>query len=382
MARLPTLLERGSKGGRQLRVAIVSPYAWDRFGGVQSHIAALTETLLQRGHEAKIFAPVSMSRSLKPADEPHFHLVGRAVGIPANGSIAPLAFGPLAATGIRTALRDFAPDVLHLHEPLIPSLSLLAALNSDVPAVGTFHASAEGSFGYRAAKLPLERAMRKIKVRTVVSDAARELIARYFPGDYVLTPNGVEVERFATAEPIVVEEGRTVLFFGRIERRKGLEVLIQAMARLSDLEATLVVAGGGPEEKHCRNLAATLEVRVRFIGRVPDEDKPGIYRGADVYCAPGLGGESFGIVLVEALAAGTPVVCSDLDGYRAVAGEVAELVPPGDAGLLADAIRSVLVDDPKAEQMRQLSRKMAGLYDWKRLAAGVEANYEAAIAAG
>jgi phosphatidyl-myo-inositol alpha-mannosyltransferase len=363
-------------------VAIVCPYAWDRFGGVQSHIAALAQTLTERGHDAHIFAPVSMSRSLKPAEEPNVHLVGRAVGIPANGSIAPLAFGPLAATGIRTALRELSPDVLHLHEPLIPSLSLLAALNSDVPAVGTFHASAEGSFGYRAAKLPLERAMRKIKVRTVVSDAARELISRYFPGDYLLTPNGVEVERFAEAEPIVACEGPTVLFFGRIERRKGLEVLIQAMARLRDIGATLVVAGGGPEEKHCRALASNLEVAAEFLGRVPEEDKPGVYRGASVYCAPGLGGESFGIVLVEALSAGIPVVCSDLEGYRAVAGEVAMLVPAGDAGALADALREVLTDPLKARQMRDMSRKMAGLYDWKRLAAGVESNYLKAIEQG
>lgn len=340
-------------------------------------MAALSRALMERGHEARIFAPSSLTKGGVPA-EPTVELVGRAVGIPANGSIAPLAFGPMAAVGIRTKLRDFAPDVLHLHEPLIPSLSFLALTNSDVPAVGTFHASAEHSFGYRAARPALTRVISKLKVRTAVSDAARELISRYFPGEYVLTPNGVEVARFAEAEPIDLGPGPNILFFGRIERRKGLEVAIQAMTRLRETGATLVVAGSGPEERECRSLAQRLDVPVRFLGKVSEDDKPGIYRGTDVYCAPGLGGESFGIVLVEALAAGTPVVCSDLPGYRAVAGGAATLVAAGDAGALADALRSVLTDSEKAAEMSRLSSRMSGLYDWRRLVAGVEANYERA----
>lgn len=363
-----------------MRIALVCPYAWDRFGGVQSHIVALSHTLMGRGHEVRVFAPWSAGKRSTPV-EPHVTLVGKAIGIPANGSVAPLAFGPIAAIDIRNGLRAFSPDVMHLHEPLIPSLSFLALTNSDAPSVGTFHASAEGSIAYRVARPVLSRAINRLEVRTAVSDAARDLIARYYPGTYLLTPNGVEVERFSTAEPIDLGAGPNVLFFGRIERRKGLEVLIQAMTRLRDIGATLVVAGSGPEESACRALAARLDVPARFLGRVSEDDKPGIYRGADVYCAPGLGGESFGIVLVEALAAGVPVVCSDLDGYRAVAGAAAELVPPGDAGALADALRAVLTDSEKAERMRKLSVRHAGMYDWQRLAAGVEAVYDKALSA-
>jgi phosphatidylinositol alpha-mannosyltransferase len=306
-------------------------------------------------------------------------IVGRAVGIPANGSIAPLSFGPGGWAGARRTLASFGPHVVHLHEPLIPSLSLLSLWSTDAPSVGTFHAAADSSAGYRVARPVLQRAARRLAVRTAVSDAARALVKRYFPGDYLLTPNGVEVERFADAPALDLGMARSVLFLGRIERRKGLNVLIRAMATLDDLDATLVVAGTGPEEGSCRSLATSLGVDIRFIGRVAENDLPGIYRAADVYCAPGLGGESFGIVLVEAMAAGAPVVCSDLEGFRGVAGAAAALVPPNDPDALADRLREVLTDDARREAMSKASRRVAHMHDWKRLVAGVEAIYEQAI---
>jgi len=397
-----------------MRIAIVCPYAWDMVGGVQTHVRALARTLARRDHEVRIIAPLN-SRSRGGSDgygapgyaasgygapgyaasgygadgfapdgygAPGFVAAGRAVGIPANGSVAPVAFGPGAALGVRRALKEFAPDVVHLHEPLIPSVSLHALWGADAPLVGTFHASADSSLGYRAARPVLERAARRLHVRTAVSDAARALVSRYFPGDYALTPNGIETGAFADAEPLDLGPGRHILFFSRIERRKGLEVLIQAMTRLRDLGATLVVAGSGPEERHCRKLAAQLGVRAEFIGRLDEPDVPRAYKGADVYCAPGLGGESFGIVLVEAMAAGTPVVCSDIGGFRAVAGGAAELVPPGDPGPLADALRAVLTDGGRAERMSKAGRRLASMYDWNRLVAGVEAIYERARTPG
>jgi phosphatidylinositol alpha-mannosyltransferase len=340
-------------------------------------VRALSAALRGRGHEVLVTAPYSTASDEPPGDG--VVLVGRAVGIPSNGSIAPLAFGPLAAAGVRRTLRSFDPEVVHLHEPLIPSLSLLALWNASAPTVGTFHAAADASVGYMLSRPVLDRAARRLTVRTAVSDAARSLAERYFPGEYLVTPNGVDTARFANAEPTDLGPGRKVLFVGRIERRKGLEVLIQAMTRLRDAEVTLIVAGAGPEEAHCRKLAQQIDVPVRWLGLLTDDAVAALYKSIDVYCAPGLGGESFGIVLLEAMAAGAPVVCSDLTGYRAVAGGAAVLVPPGEPGPLADALRAVLSDEQEANKMRTMSQRLSSLFDWDRLVPGVERAYARAI---
>ena len=360
-----------------MRVALVCPYAWDRVGGVQSHIRSLASVLSDKGHEVQILAPASLGR-----DEPHeegVRIVGGALGIPVNGSVASLSFGPSAAARVRREIDSFGPDVLHLHEPLIPSLAFLVLASSETPAVGTFHASSEGSVGYLAFKPILELAAKRLAVRTAVSEPARELVSRYFPGDYMLTPNGVQVERFASAAPAPPGEGRWVLFLSRLEKRKGLEVLIKAMARLTDLEdVRLAVAGTGPEENYCRRLAERLGVEIAWMGRVGEADLPGLYAGVDAYCAPALGGESFGIVLIEAMAAGAPVVCSALDGFTAVAGPAAALALPGDAAGLAARLREVLADPTRRQRMSAASRQQAALFDWPRLVATVEELYEAA----
>ena len=357
-----------------MRVAIVCPYAWDAYGGVQSHVRALAAHLRERGHETLILAPAIRRSGASGAE-----IVGRAVSVPANGSIAPISFGPAGAARVRSALARFGPDVVHAHEPLAPSISLLAVLESRAPVVGTFHAAAERSLGYRVARPVLERAAARIRVRSAVSDAARALIARYFPGEYALTPNGVDAGIYADAEPLDLGSGPVVLFFGRLERRKGLEVLLQAMTRLRDTEARLVVAGTGPGERSARALAASLKVDMTWLGRVSESDKARVFKGADVYCAPNLGGESFGIVLVEAMAAGTPIVCSSLPGCAGVAGSVARLVPPGDAGRLADALRAVLSDEDARAQMTRSGLRTAGAFDWRRLTANVEALYDRAV---
>lgn len=364
-----------------MKVALVCPYAWDRVGGVQSHIRALGQVLSRNGHEVQIMAPSSMTLTHQLGGGGDVKLVGRAVGIPANGSVAPLAFGPLAAAGIRTALRDFGPDVMHLHEPLIPSLSLLALRTSKVPSVGTFHAAKDGSLAYQVASPVLSRAAERLTVRTAVSDAARALIKEYFPGEYSLTPNGVDVSRFSQATPLDLPPGPKILFLGRLERRKGLEVLIQAATRLRDTGVQLIVAGTGPGERSARALAERLGVPATFVGRLGEDELPRMYRSVDAYCAPGLGGESFGIVLVEAMAAGTPVICSDLPGYRSVAGAAASLVPPGDAGALADALREVLTDPEAATRHRKDGQRVAGMFDWRRLVSNVETMYKRAVEA-
>lgn len=361
-----------------MKVALVCPYAWDKFGGVQSHVRALADALRKRDHRVEVFAPRSKAAP-EMSTEPGVTFTGRSVAIPANGSVAPLAFGPMAAVALRRALKEFDPDVLHLHEPLIPSLSLLALWNSDVPAVGTFHAAADASFGYQAGKPALLSAMRKLAVRTTVSEAARNLISRYFPGDYEMTPNGVDVPRFRDAQPVPFEEPNPVLFLSRIEKRKGLEVLIRALAHLGRDDVTLVAAGTGPEELRCRALTEELGVKTVWLGRVSEADLPRVFKAAIIYCAPGLGGESFGIVLIEAMAAGLPVICSDLPGFQAVASDAAEIVPAGDPEKLAEAIASVLDEPGRGGAMSLASEKVAARYDWAGLVQNVESLYVRAV---
>lgn len=359
-----------------MRIALVCPYAWDRFGGVQSHVRSLAGALRSRGHVVQVFAPHVAVDAAAPDG---VTLVGRAVPVPANGSVAAVAFGPAVGTAVRSALADFDPDVLHLHEPLIPSVSLLALRASEVPAVGTFHAAMEWSAGYGIARSALGPTIRRLAVRTVVSDSALALVSRYFPGDYAVTPNGIDASSFAGAAPKRHADGPVVLFLSRLEKRKGLEVLVRAMAELEG-SATLVVGGSGPEERTAKALARSLGVRAVWLGRVPDPDVAATYRGADVYCAPALGGESFGIVLVEAMAAGTPVVCSDLPGFRAVASGAAFLVPVEAHLRLAAALRRVLEDPAKAEGMRAAGREVAARYDWDNLVPRLEEVYASALA--
>jgi len=362
-----------------MKVAIVCPYAWDRFGGVQSHVRSLAAALRERDHEAIVIAP---SAGEVTGAEPGVRIVGRALPIPANGSVAPLAFGPLAAAGMRRELRDLSPDVVHIHEPLIPSLSLLALWNAEVPTVGTFHAAAESSAGYRLARPLLDRAARGLTVRTAVSNAARALAAMYFPGDFVITPNGIDIARFENASAMTMPDGPpSILFFSRLEKRKGLDVLIRAAAELHDVECELVIAGAGPQERSSRRLAKSLEVPARFLGRVDEADLPGVYRSATVYCAPAIGGESFGIVLLEAMAAGLPVACSDLPGFREVAGGAAAFAPPGDHGELADTLRRLLADPGRRREMSDRSRERAARFDWRVLVHDVERLYERAVSA-
>ncbi|HVF52615.1 MAG TPA: glycosyltransferase family 4 protein [Actinomycetota bacterium] len=355
-----------------MRIALVCPYAWDRPGGVQSHVRSLAGVLRRRDHEVLVVAPKADPNS---RGEEGTTLLGRAVGIPANGSVAPITFGPLAAAGVRSALKGFRPEVLHLHEPLIPSTSLHALMLSRTPALGTFHAASGSSAGYRVAGMVLERAVRRLAIRSAVSEAARALVMRYFPGTYEITPNGIDLEPFLKASPRARNAPqRSVLFLGRLEKRKGLEVLIRAAARTGH-PPEITVAGEGPEETRCRALARDLGVPCEWRGEVATAELPRLYRSATVYCAPSLGGESFGIVLLEAMASGAPVICSDLDGYRMVGGDAVRLVPPGDHVALAGALDDVLGNERKQAALRRAGRERVKSFDWGALVEDVEELY-------
>ncbi|MGH2718956.1 MAG: glycosyltransferase family 4 protein [Actinomycetota bacterium] len=355
-----------------MKVGIVCPYDWSYPGGVRSHILGLAEALpAVTGGEitAEILAPASRA-------EPGIWAAGKTVGIPANGSVARLCFGLGPARRVADRLAQGDLDLLHLHEPGIPSISLLALRAAQVPLVATFHASAERSAGYAVMRPFLTRWLNRLSVRIAVSAAARSLVGRYFPAPYRLIPNGVPVAHFAGVAPdlALLELKPFVLFVGRAEPRKGFGVLVAAVEQLRGKGVDLrIVTTGSPEG---------VPPWVVPLGRVDDDRLPGVYAAADVYCAPSLGGESFGIVLVEAMAAGAPVVCSDLPGYREAAGgppgAAAKFVPRDDPSALAVALREVLTDPALAAALVAAGRQLAAELDWRVLAAEIAGCYREA----
>lgn len=345
---------------------MVCPYDWSYPGGVRSHIEGLTAALGGLGAEVQIIAPAS-------SKHPDIFVAGRTLGIPYNGSVARLCFGPRAGRRIRRHLEGAGLDLLHIHEPFSPSVSLLALHHAKVPVVATFHASATRSRAYRVAKPFLDSFMDKVGARIAVSQAALALVSRYFPGEYRLVPNGIEMDRFAGALPAQgLAGGRPfVLFVGRPEPRKGLDVAVEAVERVRATHPVELVVVGPTSRDVPRWVTA--------LGPVSQEELPGIYRAASVFCAPSLSGESFGIVLAEAAAAGVPVVCSDLPGYQEAAAGAALHAPAGDAAATAAEILSVLTDPDRAARMVARGRKRAQQLDWKVLAAQVVEAYDAAV---
>jgi phosphatidylinositol alpha-mannosyltransferase len=299
------------------------------------------------------------------------------VSIPtaANGSVAPIA--PDVSAQLRTirALRDEDFDVVHLHEPLCPGPTQTAVLFKNAPLVGTFHAAGD-SLAYKVARPLLRRAANRLDLRCAVSEDARDMAAAALGGEYELVFNGVEVDDFAHATPWPTGGAPTVLFCGRHEPRKGLSVLLDAMAELP-ANVVLWVASDGPETEELKARVAG-DARIEWLGRIDDEEKASRMAGADVFCAPSLRGESFGIVLLEAMAARTPVVASDLPGYANVArdGRDALLVPPGDAGAVADAIAKVLADPVTADSLVASGEQRARSFSMEALAERYEALYE------
>lgn len=360
-----------------MRVVLICPYSLTLPGGVQGQVLGLARTLRQRGVTATVLGPCD-----GPPPEAGVISVGPSVSLAANGSVAPLAPDPPAIRRTLEVLAAEEPDVLHLHEPLVPGPALTALLAGSVPAVGTFHAS--GRVPAYVWLRPAVRAVaRRIGIRTAVSPEARALAERWLGGACHVMPNGVEVERFAKADPWPAPEtpggsGRAILFVGRHEPRKGLEVLLKAFSAL-DTDAVLWVAGEGPETAA---LAAAAPSNVEWLGRISDQELAERLRSAAVFCAPSLHGESFGVVLLEAMAAGTPVVASDISGYRDVArpGREAVLVAPNDPAALADGLRRVLDDPILAGRLVEAGAGRAAAFSMERLAARYVDLYEALLA--
>ncbi|MFC9237790.1 glycosyltransferase family 4 protein [Streptomyces decoyicus] len=360
-----------------MKIGIVCPYAWDVPGGVQFHIRDLADHLIRLGHEVSVLAPADDETPLPP----YVVSAGRAVPVPYNGSVARLNFGFLSAARVRRWLQHGAFDVIHIHEPASPSLGLLACWAAQGPIVATFHTSNPRSRAMIAAYPILQPALEKISARIAVSEYARRTLVEHLGGDAVVIPNGVDVDFFGSAEPKAEWQGKTIGFIGRIdEPRKGLPVLVKALpAILAEVpDARLLVAGRGDEEEAVAALPAEMRSRVEFLGMVSDEDKARLLRSVDVYVAPNTGGESFGIILVEAMSAGAPVLASDLDAFAQVLdqGEAGELFTNEDAEALAAAAVRLLGDPARLAELRERGARHVRRFDWSTVGADILAVYE------
>ncbi|GAB3427587.1 glycosyltransferase family 4 protein [Flindersiella endophytica] len=362
-----------------MRVGIVCPYSLDAPGGVQNHVRDLAEALIGLEHTVSVLVPADDDTPVPPYVVP----AGRTVPIPYNGSIARLSFGPLSAARVRRWIREGEFDVLHIHEPALPSLSLLAVWAARGPIVGTFHSSISRSRMMSAGSAILRPALEKISARIAVSEPARTTLVQHLGGEPVVIPNGLFVDRFAGAAPRPEWRGEngTLCFLGRIdEQRKGLAVLLEAFPAIADARpgVRLLVAGPGDVEEACEGLPSKYRDAVTFLGMIDDTDKARMFATSDLYVAPHIGGESFGIVLVEAMAGGAPVLASNLDAFERVVdgGRLGDLFPIGDSSALAAGALALLDDPDRRKRLREAASHGVRRYDWSNVADEIVSVYE------
>ncbi|HKG57893.1 MAG TPA: glycosyltransferase family 4 protein [Candidatus Limnocylindrales bacterium] len=362
-----------------MKIGLVSPYVYPLPGGVTEHVRYLYENLRLRGHDVRI---ITSSHGLQRSSEGDVIRVGKGFSMPANGSVGTVTLSPRYPSQVRQMLQRERFDLLHFHEPFVPFLSLVLLRESTSVNIATFHAYAGFSPSYEFGKRMLGGYADRLHGRIAVSAAARHFIDRFFPGDYKVIPNGVDVDRYRRAVPLARwQDGtRNLLFVGRHEPRKGLLELLKAfrILRKTGCECRLLVVGSGPQEREARRYVMTRRLRgVEFLGRVSDDEKAQLFKTADVYVSPATGGESFGIVLLEAMAAGTAVVCSDIHGYKGVVrrGREGLLVPPRKPKALAAALAALLADDDLRHRMGASGVSRAEEFSWERVAAKVDDYY-------
>jgi phosphatidyl-myo-inositol alpha-mannosyltransferase len=361
-----------------VRIALVCPYAWESPGGVQVHVKSLAVRLLERGHQATVLAP-----TLSIPSEPWVRSLGRPIRVSYQGTVAPIA--PFSYRRTRAALASLRPDVVHVHEPLTPSAAMFATLGATLPVVATVHAYLDRSSVMELTAPILRRIWGRVTVGVAVSEAAASFLRRAVPDAAVeIVPNGVDVGAFADAQPAAdLPPGRRILWVNRLDAQKGFPIAVAALSKvLSEIpDAVLVVVGEGRDREALGLLTESARARVDMRGSVPNEQVPSYHAASDVFVSPAVGQESFGIVLVEAMAAGVPVVATDIPGYREVVSDGIEglLVPPRDPEALAAGLVRVLTESGLAARLGEAGRERARSFDWPIVVDRLEELYGRAI---
>jgi phosphatidylinositol alpha-mannosyltransferase len=365
-----------------MKIGIVSPYAYPRPGGANAHIRETYSRLTELGHDARIItAPWGDDPPAKDVIQ-----IGQAIAAPVNGSIGRVTLSLRLEWLVSRMLEREQFDVIHHHEPFVPFLSFQILDSAKCPNVATFHAFGGFSFSYWAGRVVLDRYMNKIDERIAVSSAARHFVSTYFPGEYRIIPNGVDVDFYANAKPFPeFRDGKTnILFVGRLEPRKGAMYLLEAYAKLKPTHPNtrLIICSLGPQFGKMRRFVQEKGVQdVFFAGRPDDIDKARFYKTADIFCAPSTGQESFGIVLLEAMAAGCAVVASDIHGYKRVVQRNVSglLVEPKDPDALADALERLIRDEELRRSLAEAGSRRAPDYDWTHVTTELVGVYQQAI---
>ena len=369
---------------RALRIGMVCPYGWDIPGGVQIHIRELAEHFTALGHHVSVIAPVSDEDSIS---DPWLVNAGRPVPIPFNGSVARVLFGPIAASRVRQWIAQGDFDLLHMHEPGIPSLSLLACWAAEGAMVGTFHASTPKMRVIASVGPLIEPLIEKLSARIAVSEMAQETLKNLYGTETVVIPNGIDCSRFGRARNLGGESalhGLRIGFLGRFEEtRKGLPILLEALPKI--LRALpgveLVIAGPGDPEKVLAKIDPHVKKQIRFLGRLSEEEKVAFLGGLNLYIAPNTGGESFGIILAEAMASGAPVLASDIPAFVDLlsVGDSGETFRAGDSAHLAQRVIELLRDPGRRHQLAENGVQAAIRFDWGSVAAQIMSVYEVAM---